>query len=51
MTTATNSLTKINTRNLWLGAVGGLVGGVPFGILMAMMGMKPDSKGDPNEYS
>jgi uncharacterized membrane protein YagU involved in acid resistance len=41
MTTATNSLTKINTRNLSLGAIGGLVGGVPFGILMAMMGMMP----------
>ena len=39
MTTATNSLTKINTRNLLLGAIGGLVGGVPFGILMPMIGM------------
>lgn len=41
MTTATNSLTKINTRNLTLGAIGGLAGGVPFGILMMMMGMMP----------
>ncbi|MEW5830252.1 MAG: hypothetical protein AB1846_15275 [Chloroflexota bacterium] len=41
MTTATYSLTKINTRNLTLGAIGGLVGGVPFGIMMAMMGMMP----------
>ena len=41
MTTATYSLTKINTRNLTLGAIGGLVGGVPFGMMMAMMGMMP----------
>jgi uncharacterized membrane protein YagU involved in acid resistance len=41
MTTATYSLTRINIRNLTLGAIGGLVGGVPFGIMMAMMGMMP----------
>lgn len=41
MTTATYSLTKVNTRNLWLGALGGLAGGVPFGMMMAMMGMMP----------
>ena len=41
MTTATFSLTKINSRNLSLGAIGGLAGGVPFGIMMAMMGMMP----------
>ena len=41
MTTATYSLTKINTRNLTLGAIGGLVGGVQFGMMMAMMGMMP----------
>lgn len=41
MTTATYSLTRINTRNLTLGAIGGLVGGVPFGMMMAMMGMMP----------
>jgi uncharacterized membrane protein YagU involved in acid resistance len=41
MTTATYSTTKINTRNLLLGAIGGLAGGVPFGILMALMGMMP----------
>ncbi|MEW6402311.1 MAG: hypothetical protein AB1649_10960 [Chloroflexota bacterium] len=41
MTTATYSLTKINTRNLALGAIGGLAGGVPFGMMMAMMGMMP----------
>jgi uncharacterized membrane protein YagU involved in acid resistance len=41
MTTANYSLTKINTRNLTLGAIGGLAGGVPFGIMMAMMGMMP----------
>lgn len=41
MTTAEFSMTKLNTRNLWLGALGGLAGGVPFGIMMAMMGMMP----------
>ncbi|MBI5823405.1 MAG: hypothetical protein HZB18_05205 [Chloroflexi bacterium] len=41
MTTASYSLTKVNTRNLSLGALGGLAGGVPFGIMMAMMGMMP----------
>ena len=39
MTTGTYSLTKINFRNLSLAAIGGLVGGVPFGIMMAMIGM------------
>ena len=41
MTTAEFSMTKVNTRNLWLGALGGLAGGVPFGIMMAMMGIMP----------
>jgi uncharacterized membrane protein YagU involved in acid resistance len=41
MTTAMNSQTKLNTRNLSLGAISGLVGGVPFGMLMAMMGIMP----------
>lgn len=39
MTTATNSMMKVNPRNLTLGALGGLAGGVPFGMLMATMGM------------
>ncbi len=41
MTTASNSMMKVNTRNLWFGALGGLAGGVPFGIMMASMGMMP----------
>lgn len=41
MTTATNSMMKVNTRNLWFGALGGLAGGVPFGMMMASMGMMP----------
>lgn len=41
MTTATFSMTKVNPRNLWYGALGGLTGSVPFGIMMAMMGMMP----------
>lgn len=41
MTTASTSMMKVNTRNLWLGALGGLAGGVPFGMMMAMMGMMP----------
>jgi uncharacterized membrane protein YagU involved in acid resistance len=32
---------KVDTRNLWLGALGGLAGGVPFGLMMAGMGMMP----------
>lgn len=39
--TAEISLTRINYRNLWLGALAGLAGGIPFGIMMAMMGMMP----------
>lgn len=41
MTTATNSIMKINARNLWFGVLGGLAGGVPFGLMMAGMGMMP----------
>jgi len=41
MTTASNSMMKVNTRNLTLGAIGGLAGGVPFGLMMASMGMMP----------
>ncbi len=41
MTTATNSLMKFDTRNLWFGALGGLAGGVPFGLMMTGMGMMP----------
>ncbi len=41
MTTAEFSMTRLNFRNLWLGALGGLAGGVPFGMMMATMGMMP----------
>jgi uncharacterized membrane protein YagU involved in acid resistance len=41
MTTASASLTKVNPRNLWMGTLAGLAGGVPFGIMMATMGMMP----------
>ncbi len=41
MTTATYSLTKINFRNLWLGALGGVAGGVPMGFMMGMNGFLP----------
>ncbi|MEW6085745.1 MAG: hypothetical protein AB1607_14225 [Chloroflexota bacterium] len=41
MTTASASMMKVNPRNLTLGAIGGLAGGVPFGLMMASMGMMP----------
>src|SRR5919204_1213883 len=41
MSTSTISAQKLDTRVLWLGAVAGIIGGVPFGILMGMMGMMP----------
>lgn len=42
MSTSTmSSAQKLNVRALWTGAVAGLIGGVPFGIMMGMMGMMP----------
>ncbi|MEK6753135.1 MAG: hypothetical protein AABZ00_12825 [Chloroflexota bacterium] len=41
MITAEFSMTRLNFRNLWLGALGGLAGGIPFGMMMGMMGMLP----------
>jgi hypothetical protein len=38
---STLSVQKLDTRTLSIGAVAGLIGGIPFGILMAMMGMMP----------
>ena len=41
MSTSTLSTQKMDTRALWLGAVAGIIGGIPFGIMMGMMGMMP----------
>ena len=41
MSTSTLKMQKLDVRALWLGAVAGLIGGIPFGILMGMMGMMP----------
>lgn len=41
MSTSTLSTQKLDVRALWLGALAGLIGGIPFGILMGMMGMMP----------
>ncbi len=41
MSTSTISTQKLDTRALWLGAIAGIIGGIPFGMLMAMIGMMP----------
>ena len=41
MSTSTLSIPKLNVRALWVGAIAGLIGGIPFGIMMGMMGMMP----------
>ncbi len=41
MSTSTLSVQKLDVRALWVGAVAGIIGGIPFGILMGMMGMMP----------
>lgn len=38
---STLSMQKLDVRALWLGAVAGLIGGIPFGIMMGMLGMMP----------
>ena len=38
---STLSVQKLDVRALWVGAIAGLIGGVPFGIMMGMMGMMP----------
>ncbi|MFO7526214.1 MAG: hypothetical protein R6W68_12250, partial [Ignavibacteriaceae bacterium] len=38
---STLTVQKLDSRALSLGAVAGLIGGIPFGMLMAMMGMMP----------
>jgi len=39
MSTSTLSMQKLDARALWTSVVAGLIGGVPFGIMMGMMGM------------
>jgi hypothetical protein len=41
MSTSTLSKQNLDTRAMWLGAVAGLIGGIPFGLMMGMMGMMP----------
>lgn len=41
MSTSTLSMQKLDMRALWMGAVAGIIGGIPFGMMMGMMGMMP----------
>lgn len=41
MATTSFSLSKLNLRSIWLGAIAGIIGGIPFGMMMGMMGMLP----------
>ncbi len=41
MATTSFSFSKLNARSIWLGAIAGIIGGIPFGMLMGMMGMLP----------
>lgn len=41
MSASTLSRQGLNSRDLWLGALAGIIGGIPFGIMMGMMGMMP----------
>lgn len=41
MSASTLSRQGLDTRDLWTGALAGIIGGIPFGIMMAMMGMMP----------
>ena len=41
MSASTYSTQGLNSRVLWTGALAGIIGGIPFGIMMAMMGMMP----------
>lgn len=41
MSTSTLSVQRLDARALRLGALAGIIGGIPFGIMMGMMGMMP----------
>lgn len=41
MSASTLSTQGLNLRVLWTGALAGIIGGIPFGIMMGMMGMMP----------
>lgn len=41
MLTSTLTTQRSDVRALWVGAVAGIIGGIPFGILMGIMGMMP----------
>jgi uncharacterized membrane protein YagU involved in acid resistance len=41
MSTSTLSRQSLDSRVLWTGALAGILGGIPFGIMMGMMGMMP----------
>lgn len=41
MSASTLSTQGVNSRLLWTGALAGIIGGIPFGIMMGMMGMMP----------
>ena len=41
MSTSTLSTQTPDARTLWTGALAGIIGGIPFGIMMGMMGMMP----------
>ena len=41
MSTSTLATQAPESRTLWTGALAGIIGGIPFGIMMGMMGMMP----------
>ncbi len=41
MATTSLSAQNLDVRSLWAGAIAGIIGGIPFGMLMGMMGMLP----------
>lgn len=41
MSAASSPIVRLDTRTLSTGAVAGIIGGIPFGMMMGMMGMLP----------